>query len=141
MKNSSMKHHFVPQKDSIAVIVEDDSITSDAIDFFLSEHVEQVAKFDNVSDAKSFIDKNFSNIKLILCDYYLEGGVKGSYLAKQLKSQKNSNTSELNYWIMTARMEDLCEEIDTDLLYVDNYLDKPLDFAKIEKLFKGKEAA
>lgn len=138
MKNvKEMTHHFIPTKGSIAVIVEDDKITSDAIDFFVSEHVEIVKKFTNVNDAKKFIEKNHQDIKLILCDYYLEGDKNGSALAKHVKSL-NSN---LNYWIMTAQMDSLCEESDLDLMYVDHYLDKPLDFDTIRNLFENQEAA
>jgi two-component SAPR family response regulator len=137
MKNNTMTHHFIAEKNSIAVIVEDDVITSDAIDFFLSEHVETVKKFNNVNDAKEFLIKNASKVKIVLCDYYLEGGEKGSFLAKELKSLNK----DVNFWMMTARMEDLCEENDPDLFFVDNYLDKPLDFAKIRELFNGEEAA
>lgn len=139
MKSLDMQHHFIPQKGSIAVIVEDDPITSDAIDFFVSEHVERVEKFTTVNEARNFIENNHKDIKLILCDYYLEGDKKGSALAKYVKSLN----SDLNYWIMTAQMENLCEETDLDLIYVDHYLDKPLDFDTIRNLFDepNREAA
>lgn len=107
------------------IIIDDDDSQRDVLNLFAKNFAEAVFCFNNAEKAEKFILIN-KDVDLIITDYFIpnrENGVKVAKFAKQ-------NLKNNPFCILISGDMDAIKN-DNDLLFVDEFLEKPIDYKSL----------